>query len=209
VSKDKRPYSKRKNSRNQKRNSSSKKLSFSGYSLVLPILFVGFLVFLFYPSIKNFSNSNSSAEISKENNAESQSSGSSSFASPYEYLKKIGNNHWVSPEGLHYKGKDPKGLDRVAHVLRHAINIPYRPVHSVFIGGKVQTLRVVDEAWAKIKSQQMSGKKQGSKKVYLVNMDRKVGYLGGKKGKHNKKPLSYVKIITAKGAPNVITAYPQ
>ena len=126
-------------------------------------------------------------------------------------LKKVGENSWISPAGLKYKGLDPAGLNRVEHVLRHAKDIPSRAgPHGVFDGDDNQALATIDEAWTKIKQKRIKAKNEGRRSSYTVSMGRKIGYLGGQTGRRKRNPpLSRVFIVVNTGTSEVITAFPK
>jgi len=137
-------------------------------------------------------------------------SGSIATGKPFE-LKKSGGTTWVSPAGLRYSGRDPKGLTRVDHVLRHAKDIPSRSgKHGVFSpGDRNKVFALIDEAWQKAKSSNLRSQNQGGRSIYNVSMGRKVGYLGGKVGKQRRNPsLKKVRIVFETGTTNIVTAFP-
>jgi len=103
-------------------------------------------------------------------------------------LRSTGSNAWESSGGLRYVGRDPAGLNRVQHVLRHAEDIPGRPgpyPHGVFDAGRSGTLAVVDEAWAIAQrgGPGVTAVQQGGRTVYTIDMGRRVGYVGGQVGR--------------------------
>lgn len=59
-------------------------------------------------------------------------------------LRSIGPNAWESSGGLRYVGKDRDRLNRVQHVLRHAVDDATRSKHSVFDAGRKGTLGVIE-----------------------------------------------------------------
>ena len=103
----------------------------------------------------------------------------------------------------------PRGEHRVDHVLRHGRDMPERPVHSVFEGGRNDILAVIDEAYSLVKSNSPRARSSNSRgnDEHTVRMQRKVGYEGGQKGKRKGYPaLENVKLIL--DGNRVITAYP-
>ena len=126
-------------------------------------------------------------------------------------LKAIGRDAWISPAGVRYSGRDPMGLTRKAHVLRHARDIPDRDgPHGVFDGGDEVAFAWIDEAWKKIKTNRIRPQTEDGRDVYTVSMGRRVGFLGGKTGaKRNPPPLTKIFIVVRKGASEVITAFPR
>lgn len=126
-------------------------------------------------------------------------------------LKQTGRTTWISPAGLIYKGKDPEGLTRVEHVLRHAADQPRRAgSHGVFDGGNDQALATVDAAWKLVKTKKIKAKNEGRTSAYTIPMGRRVGYLGGKSGNNRNHPaLKKVFIVVRTGTSEVITAFPR
>lgn len=142
----------------------------------------------------------------------SAGSGSSSLASKKKFkLKQLGKTTWISPAGLRYAGKDPAGLTRVEHVLRHAADQPKRAgLHGVFDGGNDQALATVDEAWKLVKTKKIKPSEEGRTSAYTIPMGRRVGYLGGRTGaSRGKPPLKRVFIVVRTGTSEVITAFPR
>ncbi len=124
-------------------------------------------------------------------------------------LRHLGADTWESAGGLRYVGRDPQGLTRISHVLRHATDDPTRPKHGVFDVERKGVLEVVDEAWLRIQKQGIQGVTKGNRTSFTVDMGRRIGYSGGQAGVVAGKPaLTRVQIIVEKGTANVITAYP-
>lgn len=97
------------------------------------------------------------------------------------------------------------------HVLRHSMDDLTRlGLHGVFDAGRSGTLAVVDEAW--IIAQQggpgVTVVRQGSKTVYIINMGRRVGYVGGQAGAAAGNPAAHHIQLVVKNGNQVITAYP-
>ena len=136
--------------------------------------------------------------------------GSSSPTKKFE-LKQVGKTTWVSPAGLKYAGKDPQGLTRVEHVLRHAADQPRRSgPHGVFDGGNDKALETVDAAWKIAKQKKIKPKNEGHRSAYTIPMGRRVGFLGGKTGAQRRNPaLKKVFIVVRTGTSEVITAFPK
>lgn len=120
-------------------------------------------------------------------------------------------NRLRSPAGLIYG--ENHGEHRVDHVMRHGKNDPSRPVHSVFDGNKDEILRMIDEAYEQVKSNSSRVKKTPDKRLnfrakFVVDMNRKVGYLGGKRGKRENFPPRSKIALVLDNDKFVITAYP-
>lgn len=125
-------------------------------------------------------------------------------------LKEVGRDRYQSPAGLLYT-MGPRGEHRIEHVMRHAHDQPNRPTHGVFIGDGDQdtVLKLVDDAYELVKSKSPRAQYESSKgnDKYDVDMQRKVGFEGGQKGKHsNNRSLNKVRMIL--DGNRVITAFP-
>ncbi|MCA9196965.1 MAG: hypothetical protein KDA87_05475 [Planctomycetales bacterium] len=127
------------------------------------------------------------------------------------YLKQIGDTHWLSPAGLEYRGRDPQGLNRVEHVLRHAQDIPDRDgSHGVFTGGVDRVFQTIDEAWKLAEKKRLKPDVQGNRSTLTVSMGRKVGYLGGRNGRQRRNPeLRKIFIVFETDTKNIVTAFPK
>jgi hypothetical protein len=126
-------------------------------------------------------------------------------------LKEVGRNRFESPAGLLYT-MGGGGEHRIEHVMRHSQDMADRPAHGVFIGNgdRDTVLKLIDDAWelAEAKSAKAKYEKSRGNDAWTVNMGRKVGFDGGRKGKKNGgKSLNSIKLILANGN-QVITAYP-
>lgn len=126
-------------------------------------------------------------------------------------LKRLGDDHWLSPARLHYKGRDPAGLTRLQHVLRHSEDDPDRDgPHGVFDGGRDGALATIDEAWTITRKRGTRPRTDGGRSAYLVRMPRNVGYLGGSVGRQRQNPkLQSVLLVVEEGTSNLVTAYPK
>ena len=126
-------------------------------------------------------------------------------------LKQVGREAWMSPAGLRYQGHDPEGLNRVEHVERHTRDIPDRDgPHGVFDGGREVAFAVIDEAWDLAEKKKLRADVEGDRSSYLVRMNRRVGYLGGKTGKERgNPPLDRVFIVFETDTKNIVTAFPK
>ena len=151
----------------------------------------------------DFGKSNSSKSNSNKGNASE-----SSAANSGSYLS--GGRTKSSPEGLKYT-MGSGGEHRTEHVLRHAVDMPNRPTHSVFNVQGDDVFRLIDEAYALVKSKSSRVKAEPKDDrgitAYVIDMKRQTGYKGGQSGKRKKHPkLNKVKLILADN--RVITAYP-
>ena len=130
------------------------------------------------------------------------------------YLKDGQRGKKVSPAGLVYNSSR-SGEHRTEHVLRHAKDMPSRPGnHGVFDADGDDVFRLLDEAYELIQSNSRQVSKdrpragEEYKTAYTINMNRRIGYRGGKSGNRDGKPaVTKIKIVIANGD-QVITAYP-
>ena len=125
-------------------------------------------------------------------------------------LKEVGRDRYETPAGLLYT-MGGGGEHRIEHVMRHAKDQPSRPAHGVFIGDGDQdtVLQIIDDAYSLAKSKSPRAKYESSqgKDKYDVDMQRKVGFDGGKKGqRNNHRSLNKVRMIL--DGNRVITAFP-
>ncbi len=126
------------------------------------------------------------------------------------FLVSSGGKDLRSPAGLVYS-MGSRGEHRTEHVLRHAQDQPNRPgTHGVFHANGDDVFRLIDEAYelVKSKSNRVDSEKSRGNMAHVIDMERKIGYKGGKSGNSKGKPPLYrVKLILANGN-RVITAYP-
>ena len=147
-------------------------------------------------------------ESSSSGQARSSSNNSSGKNQSDDFLREVGKNRFESPAGLLYT-MGPRREHRIDHVLRHGRDMPQRPVHSVFEGSRNDILAVIDEAYSLVESNSSRVRSSNSRgnDEYTVQMQRKVGYEGGQKGKRKGYPaLKNIKLIL--DGNRVITAYP-
>ena len=114
-----------------------------------------------------------------------------------------------SPEGLTYYlgGRE----SRIDHVLHHAKDDRSKPVHGVFTVDAKDIFPMIDEAYKLVKAKSRKVLKtkpeSGTDKIaYDVEMDRKIGYKGGRTGSKDKH-LTVLRLVLDKGI-RVITAFP-
>ncbi|MEW4530147.1 hypothetical protein [Maioricimonas sp. JC845] len=114
-----------------------------------------------------------------------------------------------SPAGLLYERGSAEG-HRLDHVLRHSEDMPSRPIHGVFDGGRDEIVAVIDEAWQKAQTRgppTAVTEQQGDRTVYTVDLERRIGYIGGRAGqRQNHPPARHLKLVLEDRS--VITAYP-
>jgi len=124
-------------------------------------------------------------------------------------LREIRNIVFESTAGLRYVPGSADG-HRLKHVMKHAKDDLSKPKHGVFEGDQGQILAVIDEAYEKTKKggKDVRNSKEGARTVYIVNLGRKIGYVGGSSGERSGNPdCRYVQLVL-EDENVVITAYP-
>lgn len=123
-------------------------------------------------------------------------------------LKDIGRGAFESTAGLIYRSE--RSENRVDHVMQHSHDIPSKPVHGVFDGNREEILALIDEAYMIAQKRgppQVVTEDQGDRETITVNLNRKIGYMGGENGaRRNHPPLKKIKLVLEDR--DVITAYP-
>ena len=156
---------------------------------------------------RNKDRSNPAFSKSGSGNGQVSTGSNSSFLTPTG--KK---NRLESPAGLVY-GVGGGGEHRVDHMMRHAEDMPSRPVHSVFEGSQDEILRMLDEAYELVQSKSnrvynKPDRERSYRVAHVVDMKRKIGYLGGKRGKRENYPSRSKLTLVLDNGKFVITAYP-
>jgi hypothetical protein len=158
----------------------------------------------FDPYQASLPQSSASKAGSQESSAPSRTAAGGTFQ-----LREVGRDRYETPAGLLYT-MGPRGEHRIEHVMRHAKDQPNRPTHSVFLADDQDSvLKLIDEAYGLAKSKSPRSQYESSKgnDKYDVDMKRKVGFDGGKKGQRNNyRSLNKVRMIL--DGNRVITAFP-
>ncbi len=142
----------------------------------------------------------------KSNSAKDSAAGDAGTA-VRNWLTSTGDNRYRSPAGLVYTPS--RSEHRIEHVLLHCKDNPSKPAHGIFLEKGVEVFKLIDEAYelAKAKSSRVQADRSQGKNTYVVEMNRKVGFDGGAKGKRNGgRELKRVKLVLADD--RVITAFP-
>jgi hypothetical protein len=124
-------------------------------------------------------------------------------------LKEIEDNVFESTAGLLYVPGGAEG-HRLKHVMQHAKDNPSKEVHGVFDGDRDVILAVIDEAFmmAKKGGSDVRSEKQNGRRVYTVNLRRRVGEVGGAQGERQGHPDCRFVRIVLENENEVISAYP-
>ena len=140
---------------------------------------------------------------------EQRDSSSSTESAPY--LRSGPRGQRISPAGLVYT-QSSSGEHRADHVQLHAQDQPQRPgPHGVFDAQGDDLFRLLDEAYRKVLSNAPEVREEPAdadfKKVFVVDMGREIGFLGGQVGQRKGHPrLRNVTLVLAED--RVITAFP-
>ncbi len=125
------------------------------------------------------------------------------------HLVQAGVDTWRTKGGLLIKGKDPKGLTRLEHIMRHSIDMPNRPKHGVFSIEKTGIIDLMDRTYNEIKKGSLKASKRGGNAAYTFRTGNDIGYLGGKEGQRKGHPkLRSVRMVLKDGTPEVVTFFP-
>lgn len=123
-------------------------------------------------------------------------------------LKEIGQKTFESTAGLIYRPE--RSEHRIDHVMQHSRDVPTKPVHGVFDGNREEILAMIDEAYMIAQKRgppQVVTEDQGDRETITVNLNRKIGFMGGENGaRRGYPPLKKIKLVLEDR--DVITAYP-
>lgn len=126
----------------------------------------------------------------------------------YGLLREIRADRYISPQGLQYLPGSAEG-HRLEHLRRHTEDQPSRPgKHGVFDGGMEGALATIDDAYQRARKNQRTTKQvDRDRTIYTVDMGRRIGYVGGRDGNRQRKPMARRVKMVLEGT-QVITAYP-
>lgn len=126
----------------------------------------------------------------------------------YGLLQPLDADRFRSPAGLIYGPGSAEG-HRLQHLQRHTADRPDRPgPHGVFDGGMPQALRTIDEAYRlAISNTRTATRRDRGRTIHTVDLEKRVGYVGGRDGARRGKPAARSVRIVLEGN-RVITAYP-
>lgn len=149
------------------------------------------------------------AEVDRDNSTSSTLEKSPPKSPPaLGELREVRNLVFESTAGLRYV---PGSADshRLKHVMQHAKDDLSKSKHGVFEGAEDEILAVIDKAYEEAKKggKDVRKSQQDERTVYIVNLGRKIGYVGGSFGKRDGNPdCHYLQLVLEDE--NVITAYP-
>lgn len=126
-----------------------------------------------------------------------------------EDLIRSDRETYTSPAGLKYSRGTQHG-HHLRHLMAHAEDDPDRPgQHGVFDTDDVRTVvALVDEAYRMaLNGDHTRERQEGDRTVYVVDMGRRVGYVGGQSGGRRGRPAAeHVQLVLV--GKKLITAYP-
>ena len=124
-------------------------------------------------------------------------------------LKEIDDNVFESTAGLVYLPGSADG-HRLRHVMEHAKDNTSKEIHGVYDGERDEILAVIDEAFTKAKKggTDVRSEKQNGRRIYTVNLKRRIGQMGGQQGERQGNPeCRYLRMVIENDV-EVVTAYP-
>lgn len=124
-------------------------------------------------------------------------------------LKEIDDNVFESSAGLVYLPGSADG-HRLRHVMEHAKDNTSKEIHGVYDGERDEILAVIDEAFTKAKKggTDVRSEKQNGRRIYTVNLKRRIGQMGGQQGERQGNPeCRYLRMVIENDV-EVVTAYP-
>jgi hypothetical protein len=126
-----------------------------------------------------------------------------------DVLTETGRDTYRSAAGLRYTRGSQHGT-RLAHLMSHTRDESDRVgQHGVFDSDDPATVvRLVDEAYVKaLAGEDSTSDREGDQTVYLIDMKRRVGYVGGQSGNRRGKPAAHYIRLVVQGD-RLITAFP-
>jgi hypothetical protein len=135
--------------------------------------------------------------------------GDSTSQVPLGELREVSPRVFESTAGLRYRPGSEEG-HRVDHILTHAEDDPDRPgSHGVFDGDRAVILAVIDEAYLKAQrgGRDVKTEREDGRTIHTVNMQKRVGYVGGESGRRRDHPETRHVRLVLEGV-DVITAFP-
>lgn len=126
-----------------------------------------------------------------------------------DVLTETGRDTYRSAAGLRYTRGSQHGT-RLAHLMSHTRDESDRVgQHGVFDSDDPATVvRLVDEAYLKaLAGEDSKSDREGDQTVYMIDMKRRVGYVGGQSGNRRGKPSAHYIRLVVQGD-RLITAFP-
>lgn len=124
-------------------------------------------------------------------------------------LRDTGRGVYESPAGLRYTRGSQHG-HRWKHVMAHTYDQPDRPhKHGVFDTDEPgELVELLDAVYQQAEAgRRTEARREEGRDVYVVDLGRRVGYIGGEWGASRGRPAAQQVQLVLQGQ-NVITAYP-
>lgn len=124
-------------------------------------------------------------------------------------LNEIDDNVFESTAGLVYLPGSTDG-HRLRHVMEHSKDNTSKEIHGIYDGNRDEILAVIDEAFMKAKKggTDVRSEIRNGRRVYTVNLKRRIGQMGGRQGERQGNPdCRYVRLVLENDV-EVVTAYP-
>ncbi|MCP4095272.1 MAG: hypothetical protein GY880_25055 [Planctomycetaceae bacterium] len=177
--------------------------------LLSAIIIVLIIAYQWYAESTSVTDTVATPQPSVFSTTTSQTPGNATATLEHRYLRDGRGENLLSPAGLVYTSG--RSGHRSKHVMRHASDEPDRPgPHGVFDAQGDDVFRLIDEAYELIQSGSNRVKtipEGNGKTEYIINMNRRIGYLGGETGARKNHP-SLDRLNLVLGENRVITAYP-
>jgi len=126
-----------------------------------------------------------------------------------QILRDGSQQTYESPAGLLYRRGSQHG-HRLKHLMAHAKDQPDRPgQHGVFDSEQPEEIvAVVDEAYRQAQTgKKVQVEREGERTVYTVDLNRRVGFIGGESGNRRNRPAArHIRLVVEDR--NFITAFP-
>ena len=128
---------------------------------------------------------------------------------PLGKLTLVEGKTYRSTAGLVYTPGSAEG-HRLKHVAAHFKDNPSKPVHGVFSGTERENFAAIDEAYliALTEPKRAKIRRERDRTTYEVDLKRKIGYVGGRKGQRSSRPLICTGVKLVLEGDRVITAFP-
>jgi len=125
------------------------------------------------------------------------------------HLVRQGADSWTTRAGLVIRGRDPHGMSRLDHIMRHTADDPRRPRHGVFTVSRKEVIELMDAVWRKAGAGTLRPRVRGRNAAYTDNTGRDIGYPGGREGARKGQPrLRSVRLVVRQNTAEVITFFP-
>ena len=151
-------------------------------------------------------------DMSPAKPSQAKSSQAKPAQEPLGKLTKVSGKTYRTTAGLVYTPGSREG-HRLKHVAAHFRDDRSKPVHGVFSGSERENFAAIDEAYLIATtdprdSRRVRRDRERDRTTFEVNLDRRVGYVGGQKGQRSNRELTCTAIKLVLEDDRVITAFP-